>query len=66
MAVVIVTTLDTDDNIYGALQAGARGFLLKDAPPEQLAEALRAAVRSDARPPITERSGRSGRRTTRT
>jgi DNA-binding NarL/FixJ family response regulator len=48
IAVVIITTFDTDDNVYGALKAGARGFLLKDAPPEQLAEALRAAVRGDA------------------
>jgi len=48
IAVVIITTFDTDDNVYDALKAGARGFLLKDAPPEQLAEALRAAVRGDA------------------
>lgn len=46
--VVIITTFDTDDNVYSALQAGARGFLLKDAPPAQLADALRAAVRGDA------------------
>ena len=48
IAVVIITTFDTDDNVSDALRAGARGFLLKDAPPEQLAEALRAAVRGDA------------------
>ncbi|BAN04559.1 response regulator [Ilumatobacter coccineus] len=48
IAVVIVTTFDTDENVYGALQAGARGFLLKDAPPDQLAAALRAATRGDA------------------
>ncbi len=48
IAVVVITTFDTDDNVYDALRAGARGFLLKDAPPEQLAEALRAAVRGDA------------------
>lgn len=48
VAVVIMTTFDTDEHVYGALQAGARGFLLKGASPEQLAEAVRAAVRGDA------------------
>jgi DNA-binding NarL/FixJ family response regulator len=42
--VVIVTTFDDDENLYAALRAGASGFLLKNAPPEQLADAVRAAA----------------------
>jgi DNA-binding NarL/FixJ family response regulator len=42
--VVIVTTFDDDENLYQALRAGASGFLLKNAPPEQLVEAVRAAA----------------------
>lgn len=44
MAVVVVTTFDLDDYVYGALQAGARGFLLKDCGPELLTHAVRAAA----------------------
>ena len=33
--VVVVTTFDLDEYVYGALQAAASGFMLKDAPPEQ-------------------------------
>lgn len=46
--VVIITTFDTDENVYAALRAGARGFLLKGARAEQLAEAVRAAYTGDA------------------
>jgi DNA-binding NarL/FixJ family response regulator len=46
--VVIVTTFDTDEYIYGALRAGAVGFLLKDAGPALLIEAVRAATAGDA------------------
>jgi DNA-binding NarL/FixJ family response regulator len=42
--VVIVTTFDDDDNLYEALRAGASGFLLKNAPPEQLVEAVRTVA----------------------
>jgi DNA-binding NarL/FixJ family response regulator len=42
--VVIVTTFDDDENLYEALRAGASGFLLKNSPPEQLVEAIRAAA----------------------
>jgi DNA-binding NarL/FixJ family response regulator len=42
--VVIVTTFDDDDSLYRALRAGASGFLLKNAPPEQLVEAVRAVA----------------------
>jgi DNA-binding NarL/FixJ family response regulator len=44
MAVVVVTTFDLDEYVYGALQAGARGFLLKDCGPQLLAHAVRAAA----------------------
>lgn len=57
MAVVIITTFDLDEYVYGALQAGARGFLLKDAGPQLLVQALEAAVNGDAliAPSITGR-----------
>lgn len=42
-AVLVVTTFDLDEYVYEALRAGARGFLLKDAPSEQLVAALRGA-----------------------
>jgi DNA-binding NarL/FixJ family response regulator len=48
LRVVIVTTFDTDEYVYGALQAGAAGFLLKDAGPALLIEAVRAADAGDA------------------
>jgi DNA-binding NarL/FixJ family response regulator len=48
MAVVIITTFDLDEYVHGALKAGARGFLLKDAGPELLAQAIRAAANGDA------------------
>ena len=44
MAVVVVTTFDLDEYVYGALLAGARGFLLKDCGPELLTQAVRAAA----------------------
>ena len=42
--VLILTTFDTDENVFDALEAGAAGFLVKDTPPVQLIEAIRAAV----------------------
>lgn len=42
--VVILTTFDRDDYLFAALQAGASGFLLKNAGPEQMLEAVRAAA----------------------
>ncbi|GAB1823601.1 response regulator [Herbidospora sp. RD11066] len=48
IAVVVITTFDTDEYIYGALKAGARGFLLKGADPDQLVQAIHAAVQGDA------------------
>lgn len=40
-AVLVVTTFDLDEYIFGALEAGASGFLLKDAEPEELLKAIR-------------------------
>jgi DNA-binding NarL/FixJ family response regulator len=48
LRVVIVTTFDLDEYVYGALRAGAVGFVLKDAGPVLLAEAVRAASAGDA------------------
>ncbi len=42
--VIVVTTFDLDDYVFGALRAGAAGFLLKDAPPETLTAAIRAVA----------------------
>jgi len=55
--VVVITTFDLDEYVYAALRAGARGFLLKDAGPTMLAEAVHAAARGDAliAPSITVR-----------
>jgi DNA-binding NarL/FixJ family response regulator len=46
--VVVITTFDQDDYVRGALRNGACGFLLKDASPALLVEAVRAAARGDA------------------
>jgi DNA-binding NarL/FixJ family response regulator len=48
MAIVIITTFDLDEYVHGALKAGARGFLLKDAGPQLLAQAIRSAANGDA------------------
>ncbi|MFC6286770.1 response regulator [Nocardioides sp. GCM10027113] len=57
VAVVVITTFDLDEYVHGALQAGASGFLLKDAGPDLLGEAIRAAAHGDAliSPRITRR-----------
>ena len=57
MAIVIITTFDLDEYVHGALKAGARGFLLKDAGPELLVQAVHAAAAGDAliAPSITAR-----------
>src|ERR1700677_625214 len=44
----ILTTFDRDEYVYRALLAGASGFLLKDAPPEQLVAAIRMVDAGDA------------------
>jgi DNA-binding NarL/FixJ family response regulator len=57
LRVVVVTTFDLDEYVHTALANGASGFLLKDAGPALLLEAIRAAVRGDAlvSPQITVR-----------
>ncbi|MDI2127327.1 response regulator [Yinghuangia seranimata] len=46
--VVILTTYAEDANVYGALRAGASGFLVKDAEAEELVQAIRVVARGDA------------------
>jgi DNA-binding NarL/FixJ family response regulator len=55
--VLVLTTFDLDEYVYDALQAGASGFLLKDAPPETLFEAVRVVAGGDAllAPGVTRR-----------
>lgn len=57
VAVVIITTFDLDEYVYEALRAGAKGFLLKDAGPELLVQAIEAAAGGDAliAPSVTAR-----------
>ena len=57
LAIVVITTFDLDEYVHGALKAGARGFLLKDAGPELLVQAIEAAANGDAliSPDITRR-----------
>jgi DNA-binding NarL/FixJ family response regulator len=55
--VIILTTFDDDEYVFEGLRAGAVGYLLKDVPSEQLAEAIRAAVRGEAfiQPSVTRK-----------
>jgi DNA-binding NarL/FixJ family response regulator len=55
--VLILTTFDLDEYAFGALAAGASGFLLKDVPPEELTAAIRTVASGDAvvSPRITRR-----------
>lgn len=57
VAVLMLTTFDIDEYVYDALAAGASGFLLKDADPEDLARAIRVVHQGDAliEPSITRR-----------
>lgn len=45
--VLVLTTYDADEHVYDAMKAGAVGFLLKIAPPEQLLQAVRTAAAGD-------------------
>jgi DNA-binding NarL/FixJ family response regulator len=55
--VLVLTTFDLDEYVYEALRAGAGGFMLKDAPPRQLAEAVRTIAGGESllAPAVTRR-----------
>ena len=55
--IIILTTFDLDEYAYGALRAGASGFLLKDAPPPDMLSAIRSVATGDAvvAPSVTRR-----------
>jgi DNA-binding NarL/FixJ family response regulator len=55
--VLVLTTYDLDEYVYDALQAGASGFLLKDTPPDQLADGIRSIAAGEAllAPTVTRR-----------
>jgi DNA-binding NarL/FixJ family response regulator len=55
--VLVLTTFDLDEYVYGALRAGASGFLLKDTPPADLLAAVRVVAAGDAllAPSVTRR-----------
>jgi DNA-binding NarL/FixJ family response regulator len=55
--VLVLTTYDLDEYVYDALQAGASGFLLKDTPPTQLVDGIRAVAGGEAllAPTVTRR-----------
>ena len=56
-AIVVLTTYDTDEAIVRAIEAGASGYLLKDAPPETLLDAIRRAAAGETvlAPPVARR-----------
>ncbi|MGV9776278.1 response regulator [Streptosporangium sp. NPDC003464] len=55
--VLVLTTYDTDGDIFTAIEAGAAGYLLKDAPTDNLLDAIRAVVRGETilAPPVAAR-----------
>ena len=46
--IIILTTYDTDDYIFRGIEAGARGYLLKDSPPEEVLKAIRAVYQGES------------------
>ncbi len=48
VAVVVLTTFDNDEYVFGGIRAGARGYLLKDTPPEELVSAIEKAHRGES------------------
>jgi len=57
IAVLVLTTFDVDEYVYAALRGGASGFLLKDAPAEDLIHAIEVVARGEAllAPSVTKR-----------
>jgi DNA-binding NarL/FixJ family response regulator len=55
--IIVLTTYDADEYVFGALRAGASGFMLKDVRPPELVEAIRVVARGDAllAPSVTRR-----------
>jgi DNA-binding NarL/FixJ family response regulator len=55
--VLVLTTFDLDEYVYEAIRAGASGFMVKDTPPERLADAVRTVAAGEAllAPPLTRR-----------
>jgi DNA-binding NarL/FixJ family response regulator len=55
--IIVITTFDLDEYVYAALRAGASGFLLKDAPPDELLAAIRVIAHGEAllAPSVTRR-----------
>lgn len=55
--IIVITTFDLDEYVYEALRAGASGFLLKDAPPDELLAAIRVVAHGEAllAPSVTRR-----------
>lgn len=55
--IIMLTTFDIDDYVFDAIRAGASGFLLKDAPPDELAEAVRIVASGEGllAPSVTKR-----------
>ena len=47
MAIVVITSFDLDEYVHGVLKAGARGFLLEDAGPPLLVQAIQSAAKGD-------------------
>lgn len=48
IGIIILTTFDTDEHIFNGIEAGARGYLLKDSPPEEVLSAIRAVHRGES------------------
>ena len=48
VGVIILTTYDTDEHIFSGIEAGARGYLLKDSPPADVLEAIRVVYRGES------------------
>ena len=48
IGIIILTTYDTDDYIFRGIEAGARGYLLKDSPPEEVLKAIRTVHKGES------------------